>query len=676
MINNRQTSDSSRGMALDLWRPPEGAGQPLICLATTFAFDSVFFETECLGRFFSMDSDLQQDEAVGYLVEREEKLASAHVCVFVDRHHAQTRESLRWDILPVVVPGAIQNAKLAILCWAKHVRLIIGSGDLIEPAYCRSLEVFGTLDASRKNGGSITEILASIEFLEQMIRYSLGDDERQGPKQRVRETLNSLRKYIRGWPRPARPSMRVLPIFSGLGPSVFEELHDVWPSENQPRAVHIISPSFDSEGKETDTFFALLEIMAKRQTRFIYFYFKYEDLPEGKLRVFAPRSLVDAAKAACNVSIEKIAQEQDREIRPLHAKMLALTNDEWELWLIGSSNLTRAGFGMGDAAVNMEANLAYIVRVGEMEYGKLQDVWPEVVDKIDVKNNNIDWVPFLEDRVESQRAALLPIAFREALYDARRESPCLILSLGEDLPPSWRIRIDGEELLGSDSWHESAGDFVIIWEDRSVPLVLTVEWVDENGLHVAGWPINVVDPALLPPPAVLRDLSLDELIDIIGSTRPLHVAVIQVLKTKALHSVGTDHNSVARVNDGTSLLRRTKQVGIALERLRERLEQPIINTDTLEWQLCGPVGPLRLAEMFCKEAQSQGEARFLLAELALALKRFRVDKAAADGLPASVIRERVLGCITDIERMADSLSEGGKSPVDRYIAETFLEAKS
>src|SRR5438132_13437763 len=104
MIRRRHATEESRGKALDLWQPPDGAGDPLICLATTFTFDASFFETDCLGRFLQMDTHPQESEAVGYLIEREEKLAAARVCVLLDRRHAQARESLRWDILPIVIP--------------------------------------------------------------------------------------------------------------------------------------------------------------------------------------------------------------------------------------------------------------------------------------------------------------------------------------------------------------------------------------------------------------------------------------------------------------------------------------------------------------------------------------------------------------------------------------------
>src|SRR5439155_14153395 len=111
--------------------------------------------------------------------------------------------------------------------------------------------------------------------------------------------------------------------------------------------------------------------------------------------------------------------EQDGETRPLHAKMLILSNDEWEVWLIGSSNFTSAGYGLSEEAANLEANLAYIVQVGEAEYRKLQEVWPEVgAEKVDLGSEKIVWEPVYESEREGEAIAGLPVAFCEALFDA------------------------------------------------------------------------------------------------------------------------------------------------------------------------------------------------------------------------------------------------------------------
>src|SRR5438445_9592337 len=142
----RPKDDATRGKALDLWQAPEGAGEPLVCLATTFTFNATFFETECLGRFLQMTTHPQETESVGYLIEREEKLAAARVCVLVDRRHAREKESLRWDVLPVLLSRAVLHAKVSLLCWANLVRILIGSGNLTEPGYRKNLEVFGAVN--------------------------------------------------------------------------------------------------------------------------------------------------------------------------------------------------------------------------------------------------------------------------------------------------------------------------------------------------------------------------------------------------------------------------------------------------------------------------------------------------------------------------------------------------
>jgi hypothetical protein len=52
----RRKLDATFGKPLDLWEAPVGAGEPLICISTSFTFDSMFFEAECLGRFLQMDT--------------------------------------------------------------------------------------------------------------------------------------------------------------------------------------------------------------------------------------------------------------------------------------------------------------------------------------------------------------------------------------------------------------------------------------------------------------------------------------------------------------------------------------------------------------------------------------------------------------------------------------------
>jgi hypothetical protein len=684
----KRNSSTGRGKALDLWQAPMAAGEPLLCLATTFTFDATFFETECLGRFLQMDSHPHESDAVGYLIEREEKLAGARVAVLVDRRHAREKESLRWDILPVVVPNAVQHAKLAILCWAEHVRVLIGSANLTENAYRKNVEVMGSLELSLQHGGPREHVLAAADFLGHLLDETPGDETRSGPKQRVRQALNSLRKHIRDWPSVKLSSTLPVPIFGGIGPSVFAQLAELWPASGSPRCAHILSPFFDRDNGSEETIAALLDILAKRGTREVYFYIPWESLPDGRIQVFAPRALIEAARSAgADVFVHKVKPLQENEPRPLHAKILILANDDWELWLLGSSNFTRAGFGVGSPA-NRESNLVYRARDGSPEYRLLNALWPEIEkEAVDLDSNAVIWQPMREEEGEGGAEAVLPAAFQEALFDAGRQPPCLILSLGEGLPQRWSILSeDRRVLLDSEHWSGGAGEFRRQWPDSppfvlnvqqasgggepsggewpdSPPFVLNVQWQSQTDANSAAWPVNVVAPAALPPPEKLRNLKLEDFIEILSSTRPLHESVLRMLKRRSQQRKNGDVvlDPHKRVNTETFLLRRTHRFAVMLERLRERLERPVLSVEALEWRLNGPVGARTIADAIRRDAPHLDEACFFLAELALTLKRVRASEAARGGLEEKTIRVHLRKCIQQIEDMASALLSGDDS---------------
>lgn len=676
MSKSKRKDQEAMRKPLDLWQAPEGAGEPLICLATTFTFDAQFFEVECLGRFLQMDTHPAETEAVGYLIEREEKLASVRACVFADRRHAQTKESLRWDVLPVVVARAAQHAKLSVLCWADRVRVIIGSGNLTEPGYRKNLEVFGCLEASRGEAGQVREILSCVDFLEVVVGRSLGDETRPGPKRRALDALADLRAHVGGWPQASERGARAVPVFGGAGQSVFSRLSQVWPGGSPPRAAQVLSPFFDATSNSPEVIFGLAGVMAKRRPRGIDFYFTAEDLPEGGTRVLAPLELVRAAGDIADVMVWGVAPEQAGELRPLHAKMLCLSNDEWRLFLVGSSNFTRAGYGLNDGAANLEANLAYVIRVRDDEAKALELVWPRAGRLLDVNDSGLLWEPTFEKEGEETTTVALPPSFREALYDAGGEAPRLILSLGEGLPARWRIKVpDGEEVISSEAWRGGAGEFIVEWGDKAVPFVLNVQWQGAGDEYAADWPVNVMELANLPPPEELRNLKLEELIEILSSTRPLHVAAAHVLRRrKRLSASDIQADPHKRINTETFLLRRTKRVAVALERLRQRLERPVMNVEAFDWRLRGPVGPMAMAAAFRHEAHSGEESLFFLAELALALSRVSVQKAAQGGLSQRQLQERLRASVLEIEELTSPLFGSGDSAVARYVKEALRKA--
>ena len=146
MSRRRAEKKPGYGKLLDAWVPPEGAGDPVGCVATTFTFSPVFFEEECLSRFLQLETHPGEDGPL-YLVEREEKLSQV-ICAaaLVDQHHCKGFRSLRWNLLPARLSSGILHAKVVLLHWHNLIRLIVTSANLTEDGYRRNQEVFGVLD--------------------------------------------------------------------------------------------------------------------------------------------------------------------------------------------------------------------------------------------------------------------------------------------------------------------------------------------------------------------------------------------------------------------------------------------------------------------------------------------------------------------------------------------------
>ena len=57
------------------WSPPDGAGQPLACVATTYTFHAPLFEADLLPRFLGLKFDATEGERP-FFVERSRRWAS------------------------------------------------------------------------------------------------------------------------------------------------------------------------------------------------------------------------------------------------------------------------------------------------------------------------------------------------------------------------------------------------------------------------------------------------------------------------------------------------------------------------------------------------------------------------------------------------------------------------
>ncbi len=668
-MSRRKAAEQAFGKALTLWEAPEGAGEARVCIASTFTFDAAFFETECLGRFLGMDSHPSESEAVSYMVEREEKLAAASVAVLADRRHAREKESLRWDVLGVLAArGAKQHSKISLLAWANHVRVIIGSGNLTEPGYRKNLEVFGAIDLDRKEGGDRGLLGGVLDFLDELVSASVGTEAAESPKRRAREALRFVRRQVEGWPqaKAANPAL----ILGGPGRAVLPQLAEAWRSGSPPREAYVVSPFFDGDGK--DAMNALLQVLAKRRPRGICIDVRAETGPDGRTRVFAPLPIMQLAATQADLAVRRVLADQRGERRDLHAKMIYLSNDDWCATLAGSSNFTSAGLCAGRTPPNFEANLAWILRGTDSDAKVLDEVWPETGDELDIESEQLIWDPVPDGEEEGGQELPLPAAFEEAAF-VPGSPASLGITLRDPMPQAWSIRVPGGRgILSSAS--AGSGEHRIAWESTEVPFVLGVDWSHAGGMTTASWPVNVSNPAALPPPEALRSLTLEELLQVLASTRPMPQAVAEVLKKRQNKKTEGDAelDPLRRFDSQSFLLRRTKRLAAALERLRERLERPASSREAFEWRLFGPVGPLALAEGYAREATFAGEAKFCLAEIALALHRVQPAKVAVDGLPVAQVAESLKKAITQLREKAAQLAPAPE--LDRYAAAAFEEA--
>ena len=677
---------SGYGKLLDAWVPPEGAGDPVGCVATTFTFSPVFFEEECLGRFLQLETHPEQDGPL-YLVEREEKLSQV-ICAaaLVDQHHCKGFRSLRWDLLAARLPAGILHAKVALLHWSNLIRLIVTSANLTEDGYRRNQEVFGVVDYEPGRQAPLECLSMYTEFFREAVSYaepSVGQGSPAGG--RWHTFLEKVTATVQGWDvselKGRAGNVGVKGILTGpRRPSAFDQLREHWPGNSPPDHAQVVSPFFDSGNGLNVPAKELWRLLKQRGKAKVIYDLLAEVVEEGKiLRIRAPESLLEAQpRNRAGVSTE-IRQLRLEVARPLHAKCLWLNNTSWVAYMIGSSNFTTPGFGVGSNP-NLEANLLYLVRYASSRsaFRALSNSFP-ATDEIG-EDLKLKWDP-LEDGEDEPAAGavILPAAFGPAVYslDKKQNRQIELRFIGH--PPS------GWEILKEDSPHvlyteqdwigDGSPDTVLLsWIPTRPPSGLLVRWSNSGG--EAWWPVNIASSIDLPPPEELKDLPLEVLIDILTSARPLHQAIKGWLRRSAASKGGEDeplidpHN---RVDTSTFLLQRTRRISQALVALRDRLERPIPTETTLHWRLSGPVGVRAIVDAILKEGKSEEEKAFLLTELGLELSRVK-PSATSGCLPVTTVRQEIRTIIEELKAEVTGKSTEEIPNLRAYVEQAFQEA--
>jgi hypothetical protein len=690
MARRRKSLDPESCRLLNLWSPDADFGAPIGCVSTTFTFDAGHFEEQCLARFVSMETD-PSESARAYLIEREEKLSQVFACILVDQRHAQNQRSLRWHLLPIRLPGlAIQHAKLSLLLWERHLRIVIGSANLTAAGYRTNREMVATLDFTPEQGGPLALVRGCIDYLEALSRFSPGRDNTVGPRAALATFLTDVRRRIGRWsdasPRAGEPSCELVPLLpavSGRVRSVTSQLREFWRGP-AAQVLRIVSPFFDQTDSAVDrTYKELTGLLTTRGPRSIEFCSSGCELSDGKVEIDIPKRLADSPQRHPSTEhdlkfVEPNSPADGDAQRALHAKALLLGHPSFSIFMLGSSNCTTAGLGLS-ATPNAELNLAYVVPTASTAFwNQCVKALPPAKDAPDLAQ--VSFIATAEDsNDEPATGALLPAGFVEALFRPNPEGGGeLQLELEPShIPANFEIFLtNGTVVLTDSTWSttHSRPSQVTIALDRAVSN-LTVKWQNASDTWVAAaWAVNVTDTALLAPPDELRNLTLEDLLAVLTSARPIHWAVDERITARDERS-GTpppDVDPHKKVDTSKFLMRRMRRLARALEGLRARMELPVSSIEGLRWRLQGPLGPIALGRAL--QAEAGAGSPFFIAEVATTLQDIRWQ------LGGAVKQDALTTELAAVQRELKALALGPASDTPEnlrdYVAEELTRIPS
>jgi hypothetical protein len=651
MARAKAKTDNQRRM-LSLWEPPANAGSPVGVLATTFTLDTALFEEECLARFAGVQSDPSRDGAL-YRIEREEKLASL-LCaaVVADIHHCGGRRSLRWDLLASRPASGVMHAKISLLAWSGHVRVIVASANLTSEGYRRNQECAAVLDFDRSfaDRSLLDPLLA---YLREILATTAAAARNRAGRllDWVDENLPRSESLTRGLQR------RV--IVTGPGrKNLFEQLNEQLPA-TRPEVAHVVSPFFDEQLRSDGPEAQLWAILRQRGDAELRLHVAGGFSPEnGRWRLQVPEHVLRSAPSTRSgvsltlhpVTVDAVPTDGGPEKRPLHAKMLTLCHPGWVAWLVGSSNFTSAGTGLSRFRRNYEANVLFFLRADASDALYRQIEAGGLRGGVGVEPGAMtEFAPAFDTEDAGENGPPpLPVFFSETdLLASTEDHHQLTLRFDSGPAPSaWAIRRESVLAYDRQTWIADGEPTEVKLELPRAgppPSLLVVEWTDANAAQqVADWPVNVRSASALPPPEELRGLTLAALLELLSSARPLHEAIRAWLRRQPNDDDpdGPQGPELVdphqKVDTSGFLIKRVQRACGALRQLRERLAQPVLSDAALAWRLDGPVGARAVVDAIERQCDPglPDEWAFLLCELTRELEDLKLkDSAGRDAEP-------------------------------------------
>jgi|GEM_PF-1073054 len=645
------------------WTPPAAAtdggwGEPWACLATTFEFDADFFETELLPRFLGLKFDQTENES-SFLVEREQALDLARVAVLVDHSRFDSSQTtLRWDQIPIHIPGGIQHAKITILAWDKLIRVIIGSANVKRIAYRRNREIFAALDFWNSPDSTPLRILRDIlDLVTLMLSWSRSS---VASVERTQETVEVLRRAIAGWDTaPAdftsreRPRVALAvthPRATGRrARSTLDEVIGLW-GNRRASSIVVVSP-FTAREPDPEIGDAVVNKLAEvPMTRECEGWLVGPELPktpeDQRTRLPFPEVFKESWKelfhgrgGAYVLPLSLCVEGKEDRNRTLHSKSIVLENenDDVAMMMMGSSNFTLRGMGIGFS--NFEANLVF-EDVSSAKRGGMR-----LIDRLGLPREWQDGLPVdevvwltPEEPPEDEPASrpALPAFFAWATYSQVTGELKLGLDRTDEQPKIWSVRLggtgaDAPTLFTSHSEHAVPSSKILIHvlseAMHAVNIVaLVVQWEDRDGeSQQAKLGVSVEGEKHLLPPEQFLKLDPDAIIECLISGKTPSQWFDQ--KKGAITSAERTDTAI-EMDTSSFLLYRVRRFGRALTGMSQRIMDTIPRPDAIRYRLLrDPFGPISLAQSISRLsedepggwcAQFEGEHRvFLLTEILL-----------------------------------------------------------
>ena len=692
MARRKQQQDNIRRM-LSLWEPPTGAGDPVGVLSTTFTLDTALFEEECLARFAGVQSDPNRDGAL-YRIEREEKLAALlSAAVIADIHHCAGRRSLRWDLLASRPESGVMHAKISLLVWQRHVRVIVASANLTSDGYRRNQECAAVLDFDVSFANR-----ALLDPLLDYLRDILGTTAIGQARDRAEQLLDWVDGHMPQNEAPTRGLQRRLILVGPGRPNIFDQLDEHLPA-SRPEAAYVVSPFFDQTFRSNGPEKRLWEMLRQRGDAELQLHVAGVYAPEiDKWRLQVPEHVLKSipkGRAGVSLSLHPlpvtdVPTDAGKERRPLHAKTLTLCHPGWVAWMVGSSNFTSAGTGMIQLGRNFEANVLYFLRTDatdplyrQVEYGGLRGG-----DPIDA-TSHVEFEPAFGDEGDADKFPVLPAFFAEANLEASSDThhELTLRFVPECSPASWQLRYEGGLVLDELTWRAGGvPNSIVVRLDRrgAPPSLLCADWEVDGVPRTADWPVNVSNVDALPAPDELCNLSLAALLELLSSARPLHEVMRDWLRRQGDDddADGFDAGELIdphqKVDTSGFLVKRVQRACSALRQIRERLEAPMLSEASLAWRLDGPVGARAVVDAIRRQCDQRlpDEWAFLLCEMVRELEpvRLKGSNPAAITLLQARLDAFVLELRGQLVQVLDDASESMRGYARNEMKEGRSEA--